>query len=514
MLCLPAPEAVSYNNFDIAMLASIKSYRRLAFPLVLLTVSLLVYLTHYTSPPALFWDENYHVTSAQKHLDGVMYMETHPPLGKMLMAASERILGVNADLDKSALTRTSYISGERLPRGFSFAGMRLPSTLMMALSVLFMYGILHRLTGHRLVAAAFSCLLIFDNALVVHSRAAMLEGIQIFFILAAIYYLVRTVTNDGPVRLRHYAILGALIGLTVSVKANGAILLLLLVVLFFVDQWSNIKTLRAAPVAKRLLTSVPSAVVPLVMVFLSVFYVHIATGAEIAGNQRYKASPEYLEHIQQGTTHTLSGFRVGMRDQWRFMAEYSDGVPRLDICKPGENGSPAFGWPLGTKSISYRWDREVVDGHVTVAHIYLLANPMVWFSAFLGIVLSVGLLISRYVYGNPVKDARLFGWIAVFTGLYVSYMIVMLQIERVMYLYHYLVPLVFALINLALVFTYIFRAQVLSNHRHTFINLGIFVVLVITVFAYFSPLTYGIPITPEQFEQRQWFDFWKMQVVR
>ncbi|MDQ2077193.1 phospholipid carrier-dependent glycosyltransferase [Marinimicrobium sp. ABcell2] len=496
------------------MLATLKTYHRFAYPLLLLTVSLLVYMTAYTSPRALFWDENYHVTSAQKHLDGVMYMETHPPLGKMLMAASEGLLGVNAELDKSALTRTSHISGEALPENFSFAGMRLPSTLLMALSVLFMYGILYRLTGHRLVAVAFSCLLIFDNALVVHSRAAMLEGIQLFFILAAIYYLVRTVTHTAPIRLRHYAILGALVGLTVSVKANGAIVLLLLVVLFFVDQWSNIKALRVLPVVKRLATSVPSAVAPLVMVFLSTFYVHIATGTEIAGNQRYKASPEYLTHIREGTTHTLSGFTVGMRDQWRFMAEYSDGVPRLDICKPGENGSPAFAWPGGTKSISYRWDREEVDGQVKVAHIYLVANPMVWFSALLGIVLSVGLLISRYVYGNPVKDVRLFGWIAVFTGLYLSYMIVMLQIERVMYLYHYLVPLVFAIINLALVFTYIFRAQILTNNRHTLINLGIFVALVIAVFAYFSPLTYGIPITPEQFEQRQWFDFWMMQVVR
>src|SRR5690625_5090513 len=139
------------------------------------------------------------------------------------MAASEKALGVNAGLDKSALTRTSYISGDDLPDGFSFAGMRLPSTLLMALSVLFMYGILRRLTGLRLVAAAFSCLLIFDNALVVHSRAAMLEGIQIFFILAAIYYLVRTLTNDIAIRLRQYAILGVLVGLAVSVKANAAV---------------------------------------------------------------------------------------------------------------------------------------------------------------------------------------------------------------------------------------------------------------------------------------------------
>src|SRR5690625_3661165 len=97
------------------MLALLKAPYRSSYPLVLLALSLLVYLPQYTSPQALYWDENYHVTSAQKHLDGVMYMETHPPLGKLLMAASEKALGVNADLDKSALTRTIYIPGEHLP---------------------------------------------------------------------------------------------------------------------------------------------------------------------------------------------------------------------------------------------------------------------------------------------------------------------------------------------------------------------------------------------------------------
>src|SRR5690625_554692 len=111
------------------MLAFLKAHNRYSYPLVLLAVSLLVYLPQYTSPQALLWDENYHVTSAQKHLDGVMYMETPPPLGKLLMAASEKAVGVNADLDKSALSRTSYISGDELTDGFSYSGMTLHSTL-------------------------------------------------------------------------------------------------------------------------------------------------------------------------------------------------------------------------------------------------------------------------------------------------------------------------------------------------------------------------------------------------
>lgn len=496
------------------MLATLKKYQFHLYPALLLLLSLSVYLTNYGSPRAMFWDENYHIASAQKHIDGVMYMEPHPPLGKMLMAASELLLGANDHLDKSALNKTSYIQGEDLPEGFSFVGVRLPSTLLMALSVLFCYGLVRRITGYPLVAFAFSCLLIFDNALVVHSRAAMLEGIQLFFVLATLYCLVRAVTRKAPIRLRDYAFLGLLIGLVISVKINGAVLLLLLAVLFFVDQWPNIKTWDVWPVIKRLATSVPSALVPMLAVFLGIFYLHIATGDQLAGNQRYKASPEYLQVLRKNRSHTPAGFVTGMQDHWRFMAEYAEGVPRLDMCKPGENGSLAIGWPLGTKSISYRWNKDTYNGQVKVAHLYLVANPVVWFSVLLGIVLSAGLIISRYVYGNPVKDSRLFGWICVFTGLYASYMIAVMQIERVMYLYHYLMPLVFGIINLALIFTYLFHRQLETGKRQTRINLILFLLLTVGVFAYFAPLTYGIPITPEQFEQREWFDFWLMRVVR
>ncbi|WP_111640521.1 phospholipid carrier-dependent glycosyltransferase [Marinimicrobium alkaliphilum] len=496
------------------MLGTIKKYAPWLIPALLLIISLLVYMTNYNSPRALFWDENYHIAAAQKHIDGVMYMEPHPPLGKMLMAASEALLGVNSGKDKSALNGKTYITHDDLPSGFSYAGMRLPSTLMMALSVLFFYGIVRRITGHRLVAAAFSCLLIFDNALVVHSRAAMLEGIQLFFILAALYYLVRSATQNQPIRLHHYAILGILVGLGVAVKVNGAVLLLLMVVLFFIDQWDNVKHWRLLAVFKRLCTSVPSAVLPLLAVFFGVFYLHIAMGTSIANNMHYKASPEYLSVIREGRTHTPSGFITGMKDHWRFMAEYADGVPRLDVCKPGENGSAAVGWPLGTKSISYRWDKNVIQGQSWVRHIYLVANPVVWFSVVFGLVLSISLIVSRFVYRQPVKDKPLFGWICVFTGLYLSYMIAVMQIERVMYLYHYLVALIFGMINLALMFQYLFRDDLLANNRHTLINLGLFVALVIAVFAFFAPLTYGIAITPEQFELREWFNFWQLNNVR
>lgn len=483
-------------------------------PLLLLLASLLVYGPHYDSPRAMFWDENYHIASAQKYLDGTLFMELHPPLGKLLIAGGEALLGGNDEEAKRDFNRTDHLEGEDLPEDMRFTGVRFPSTFLMALSVLFVYGMLRRITGRVWVAAGFSTLVIFDNALVVHSRAAMLEGIQLFFVLASLYYFVRSLTRERPVAWPQYAILGLLIGLAISVKLNAAVLLLLFPMLWGAEQWPHIKVFEWRAPLRRLLLAAPVSLAALVASFAAVLYVHIALGENIVGQRTYKASEPYLEEVRADRSHGPVAFFYGARDNLRYMLEYSQGVAPLDICKPDENGSYAYGWPLGNKSINYRWDKKEVDGEVRVAYKQIVPNPIVWFSVAAGVVLSLGLLISRYVYGNPVRDRRLFYWAFAFTALWGGYMIAIMQIDRVMYLYHYLIPLVFGIVNLAVVFTYVFRDEVLANRRHTMINLAAFVLLVVAVFVWFSPFTYGIPINEDQFQARNWFQLWQMRVVR
>ena len=495
------------------MLKKLQPYSGYLYPLILLICSFAIYFTYYGSPKSMFWDENYHIASAQKHIDHVMYMEPHPPLGKMLMAVGEVIFGDNDKIDKHKFDETDYLKGDDTPADMNYTGFRWPSVVFMALSVLFFYGVIRRITKQPIIAFAFSSLIIFDNALVVHTRAVHLDGMQIFFILAALYYFVRVLTNGKPILLKNYLILGLLIGLAISVKVTGAIELLLLIMLFGIDQWNNIKNFDPLALAKRLLLTVPVGAGAAALVFLSVFYVHIGMGTKIIPEHTYKASPQYLEAIREGHTWSLSTFMLGMADNWRYMSEYADGVPKLDECKPDENGSYALDWVLGKKTINYRRDSNTIDGKVITRYITIVVNPMVWFTAFIGILFSLGLIMSKFVYGQQEKDTPLFYWICAFTTLYVCYMIAILQIERVMYLYHYFIPLIFALINAALIFSYIYRDDILQNNKHLWINLGIFVALVIAVFAFFSPLTYGLPLSEDQFELRNWFGFWKLRVA-
>src|SRR5690242_11702452 len=69
----------------------------LCFALVF-AIAYICFVVGRAKPPYIFWDENYHVTSAERYLEGVAHLEPHPPLGIMLIAAGEALSGANADI--------------------------------------------------------------------------------------------------------------------------------------------------------------------------------------------------------------------------------------------------------------------------------------------------------------------------------------------------------------------------------------------------------------------------------
>ena len=151
-----------------------------------------------------------------------------------------------------------------------------------------------------------------------------------------------------------------------------------------------------------------------------------------------------------------------LKDNLAFMANYNKGVPRLDVCKPDENGSYPLAWLVGDKSINYRWEKSG-EG---VRYMYLQVNPITWFFGLAGIILSLILIIGRIVFKTPVKNKNLFYLITAFATLYIIYMAIMLRIERVMYLYHYFIPLIFSFILAYLAFNYIFEEKKASKSKN------------------------------------------------
>jgi len=480
---------------------------------IVLAVSYFTYFKNYDYPPSVFWDENYHIASAQKYLTGVMFMETHPPLGKLFVALGEYLIHPNDNIAKSELhkfTQTDYIKD--FPAGYSFAGMRFFSALFAWLSAIVFFYILYFISKNPHTSLLFSSLYIFENALITHSRAAMLEGSHLFFILLAILYFVYLVQKLSKKTLLNYFVLGILVGFAVSIKATGAITAFLFPFLFFLDykyQGSTLISKTVLDVSKKMIIKGLFFAAGSAAIFSLIWYVHFSLGKFAADGKFYKASEEYKEIMAKGLASDPKYFPTMLKDNLAYMANYNNGVPKLDVCKPDENGSYPLAWLVGDKSINYRWEKSG-DG---VRYMYLQANPITWFLGLAGIILSLILIIGRIVFKNPVKNKNLFYFITTFAALYVIYMAIMLRIERVMYLYHYFIPLLFSFILAFLVFNYIFEEKIAAKSKKLYIGLIIMVVIIAGTYKFFSPLSYYQPLTTEQFEKRIWFDFWKLKPI-
>lgn len=476
---------------------------------IILISSFFTYFIKYNYPSAVFWDENYHIASAQKYLDGAMFMEPHPPLGKMFIALGEYIIQPNKNLDLHKFTETDYIKD--FPQGYSFAGVRFFPTFFAWLSAIVFFFILYFLSKNPHLSAIFSSLYVFDNALIVHSRSAMLEGSHLFFILLSILYFIRLISKNSKIKKVSYFILGLLIGLSFMVKATGAITFLLFLFLFAYDYRENFGEWRENifSLLKNFFIKLIIILIGVSAVFFPVWYIHFSLGKNAAVNKFYSASPKYKEIIARGETANPLNFFVMLKDNLKYMANYNNGVPKLDVCKLDENGSYPLVWPLGDKSINYRWEKS--DGGVR--YLYLQSNPVIWFSALAGVIFSIILIASRFIYKLEIKNKRIFYFIICFTIMYASYMAMMLKIERVMYLYHYFIPLILSFILLFLVFQYIFGESLAKNRRKGYSSLLLFLAIIIASYQFYSPLTYYKPLATKEFNQRVWFDFWKLKAV-
>lgn len=466
-------------------------------------ISYFTYVHGYSQPPNLYWDENYHVASAQKYLNGVFFMEPHPPLGKLMIALGEKIVSPNEA--NNQFLSTDY--GRNLPDDFSFAGYRLMPTLLAWLIAPMLFAVFWLITKNYLYATLFSFLYVFDNAMIVHQRGAMLESCLLFFTVAMI--LLFLLILEKQKHQKAFRILSILFGVAfaglMTTKVNGLVMILLYPALLW-KLWPNKRK-----IGELLLLSAAGFAV----IYVSVWQIHFALGSNVneglSNKGYYQASAQYKQILQDGKNGSLLNFPVMFRDSMNFLPHYQRGVPKLDLCKGDENGSPWFLWPIGARSINYRW--ETPDGY-SYRYLFLQSNPVIWAFGLFGVILSVSILLASLFLPLQQKLKQPY-LLVTFTGLYVGYMGAMSMISRVMYLYHYFVPLVFSFIMLCIAFQEIRQIWKwpLNEERRSMVLLG-GASLMFLCFQVFRPLTYYEPLTNDQFQRRNWVNMWDLKCVK
>ncbi len=464
------------------------------------------FIANLSDPPYLFWDENYHVTAAERYIENIAQFEAHPPLGKLLIAAGESLSGANSHIDKHVLTLDKHISGEALPKGFVFTGMRLMPSLFAAFGALMFFAIMYELVENRLYALLFSSLYLFENAFVVHFRATHLDSFQMFFSLGAIWYFLRLWKKTTVLSWWQYVLLAFWCALAAMIKVNAACLLILFPILYLKDVRQHPENVRVNWPIDFLVKS-SSAIAAILLVIFAVFYVHALNSRNMpdanspAGQKDISfMSPEYRHYLEHHEALTPYIVYIITRDYFHFMEVDNKGVPKLDVTKPGENGSHPLHWPFHDRNINYRWD----SANGKTSYVQLIGNQPAWYSGTFAVILSLILVINNQVFAiRPRGSMATYYLIEVFTTAYVAFMALHLWIisQRVMYLYHYFTGLVISYALLALMWKYLCEVHA-GFERHKVKILVIAVSIFIASYLFFLPLTNHYPMTKEQCELR------------
>ncbi len=475
---------------------------------LVLVLGFLTNFWNYQHPADLYWDENYYLPSATKYQKGVFFQQSHPPLAKLFIAGADALLNPNPD-NPNDFEKTDYI--KTVPKGYSFAGMRLAPVLFACLNCVLFFLLMLSLTKNSLWSFCLSFLFTFDNAIILQSRGAMLESIQIFGVLLALLGYFE-VYKKNRYSKKWVSTLSIGIAWAIWTKINGLILLLLLPFLIFHSkQKTFLKKL------KETLPSLGLSVLTMMVFSILMWQVHFSLGTRLEpslpNNGWYKASAELKEIKTYPGQHRnpIRNFYIELRDYLHFMVVDVDGFTPLNLCKKEENASPFYWWPFGGRTISYRW--STTDSGQHVSYLYMISNPFGWAIGLLSLFLTISFLILRLIFKNLEIEDQEKKKLLIFSALYIGYMFAMSRITRGMYIYNYFVPLIFTFAMASFWIPKLFSSLNFKIKNKQFISQIIFSAAIIGSWYYFSPLTYFSPLSCQEFKGRALFDGWDMRGV-
>ncbi len=510
---------IAWTPFLAARMQGVSArVRRMGFAPAAAVVALVAainFLANLGYPPDPIWDESYYLTAVARYEAGIAQFASHPPLGLQFITAGDVLLHPNRGIDTRRMGWDKKIAGDKIPKGYSFAGVRLMPGVFGALGAVAFFALIYVLTQSVLAALAFSNLYVFENALIVHFRAAQLDPFQIAFVLGALLCFAVSARRGGRSSPGIETAYGLCVGFACMAKLNACVLGALGVMLIarrIVLGW------RTRPRPRLLLAGARDG---LLMAAGCIAAIAIVATLHVALNRQppIAASPAgrkdltfitatYAEYLHRERLLSPAVVLDASRDYLRFMFDDLRGVPRTD-----PNGSKPLTWPLHQGTINYRWDST---GERT-AYVQLTGNPAGWLLGLVALVASVGLVLTwawqrmRHLgaarrQGEPAAPPGDPARRAIIVMLLVQYVVYMavhayIGMERVMYLYHYFTALLISYSLVPLVLAEAADRWPALRARQVPILAGM-VVLLWAGFIFYAPLTFHWYLTVQQCEWR------------
>jgi dolichyl-phosphate-mannose-protein mannosyltransferase len=421
--------------------------------LVLLLLSSTVHFAYYGEPEEIVFDEVYFPRYASDYLTGSYYFDPHPPLGKMVIAGFGYLMGVKED-------NTDYgLIGNPYPKEISSIHRFLPSLFATFIPVLIFFLCLE-LGATSLSAFVIGLLLILENSLVVHSRFTSLDSMLIFFGFSSILSYLKYKKDESKKRFLYLSAI--LTAFTFGIKWTGLAFPLTIVFLEIYRNKSFTKIFKFLGIYASIG----------IIFYLSIFAIHFPL----------------LPNPGQGDAFMGENFK-----EKSFLGKFTELNVQMyavnaNMDATHQYGSKWYTWPFMTRTVFY-W-QEPEEGR----YIYFIGNVFIY---WLG-TLSIVLLLIRTIIPKIIDKRKLL----VVVGFLANWLPFIL-IGRVMFLYHYAAALIFTIISIGL------NLEMIENKKIKFAACALIIVVATSIFIYFSPLTYGLPLSEEGLAGRMWFSSWR-----
>lgn len=433
------------------------------FPLILLIVGLITHFIFIGHPNQVVFDEVHYGKAVNGYFTGKYFFTGHPPLGPELIALGAWIggyknIGFSFDHIGQTFPNSTFITLRFMP---ALAGTFLP---------LVIYFLLLTLGLPAISAFAGGLLLNLDNALIVESHNAFITIFVIFFGFLGLLFFIKSRQNNYSWLYIFFA--GISLGLSLATEWTAAGFFIFVGSLFLID-FILICLKHHVKNVNKIIGGGFIFIATVFLVYFAVFQIHF-TLLPKSGTGDAFMSQKFL----QGKLNPFEKFAE------LNITSYETNLLGLKATHP--NSSRWDTWPIMQRSIFY-WSG-------TNEKIYLLGNPILWWGSTIAVLIFLILFFTQGWQKNSTASLLLLGYISTYLPF--------IPVPRVLFLYHYFAPLIFAVMIL------VFLIDKLPR-QYKIAVIFLYIIAVFISFLYFSPLTYGTKISDSQYQQRIWLETWR-----
>lgn len=447
---------------------------------ILVVAALITRFINISSPPEVVFDEVHFGKFVTSYCcSGERIFDIHPPHSKLLIAGAGRIVGYTGGFSFEHIGQPFENSAAWALRVWpAITGVMLPLVLFA----------LVRLLGGSLEASFLAGLIgVFDNALIVQTRLIALDGTLLVTQFGAIAAYLRGEQLPGQARLTWFVVAGLLAGLAVGTKFTGlaGLAVVGLLVLFRLARslWAK-KGSQSGSAAEWFMAGVVILLAAIV-IYLFGWWLHFQLLTEPGSGDVWGIpTGNFLQDLSDVHKDMLSS-------NYNLAATHPD-------------ASAWWTWPAMLTSVFY-W--SAASG----ATIYFLGNPVVWWGgSLLFAVAAISFLRHRYAKWMRNKHhameadekRRTYGLWVLLLGFVISF-IPLVNVPRVLFLYHYLTPLLFTIL-----FGLLWLDSKVREERRM-VTYGGLALLIVAGFIVFSPITYGFITSPGWNQALFWLPGWR-----